>query len=151
MIEIYDIKDCLDDLENVMDIIYEEWGKFFKTSKEEKISKIKRNIENNELFPKIYVLKENNIMVGSFTIKEYDLENSELSPWLACVIVEKSYRGKGYGNILLKYIKNVIDRDYEKIHLFTNLDNFYEKINFKHLKNINHNGELNKLYLYERE
>jgi len=147
--ELIDVKDNIDDLKEVMDLIYEEWGKYFRSPKEEKLRKIRCSIEENKEFPKVYVLRENDIVIGSFMIKDEDLKGSNLSPWLSCVVIKKEYRGKGYGKILLDRIKKVIDNNYKKMYLFTHLDNFYEKIGFVYVKDVDHDGEIDKLYEYK--
>ena len=148
MIKLYNVKDCIEDLDEIMEWSYEEWGKYFRSSKEEKIAKIKELIQKGEEFPQIYAIKDNGVLVGSFTIKDKDLEGSELSPWIACVLVKKELRGKGYGRVVLENIKKVIDEKYPEIYLFTSLNNFYEKIGFEYIKDVNHNGEIEKLYAY---
>lgn len=148
MIKLYNVKDCIEDLDEIMEWSYEEWGQFFRSSKEDKISKMKKIIENGEEFPQIYVLKEDGVLVGSFTIKDKDLEGSDLSPWIACVLVKKELRGKGYGRIVLENIKKIIDEKYPKIYLFTSLVGFYEKIGFEYIKDVTHNGEVDRLYEY---
>ena len=100
----------IDLLNNIMDMIYDEWGKTFSSSKEEKLAKFKMAILAGEQFPQAYLLKENNNSIGSFLILEHELKGSDLSPWLACVVVNKEYRGKGNGKILLENIKKVIEK-----------------------------------------
>lgn len=148
MIKVYNVKDCLEDLEEIMEWSYEEWGKYFRSSKDEKIAKMKEIIKKGEEFPQIYAIKDDGKLVGSFTIKDKDLEGSDLSPWIACVLVKKELRGKGYGRVVLENIKKIIDEKYPKIYLFTSLDGFYEKIGFEYIKDVMHNGEVEKLYEY---
>ena len=133
-------------LNEVMDIIYDEWGSTFSSSKEEKLKKIKQSIIENKNFPHIYLLIHNNEIIGSFSILEYELKDSNLSPWLACVVINKKYRRKGYGKILLQYINEIIEKNFNTIYLTTELIGFYEKIDFKLIKIINNNGKNNRLY-----
>ena len=146
MTTLYNIKDCLQDLPEIMEMIYQEWGQFFKKPAEQKKQEITNAINSKCDFPQIYVIKQNNIVIGGFIIKDKDLENCDLSPWVACVVVKKEYRGKGYGRQLLLHLEQVCNL-YPQIYLFTTLKNFYEKIGFEYIKDINHNGEINKLYI----
>lgn len=146
MIELINIKDYMCDLKEVVDMITQEWGKFFRSSKEEKYSKIKQAIESNQQYPQIYVLKDNKKIVGSFTIKEHDLEDCDLTPWLACVIIKKELRGSGYGRIILQHIKKVIEENYPEIYLTTQHIGYYEKIGFEFVKHVSHNDEIDRLY-----
>lgn len=150
MLELIDAKDDLNCLEEIMELIYEEWGRYFSSSKESKLMKIKNSILEGNKLPKIYVLKKDKEVIGSFTIKENDLKGSDLTPWLACVVIKKEYRGKGYGMVLLDGIKKVIDSNYDNMYLLTSLNNFYEKIGFAYIKDINRDGEIDKLYGYRR-
>lgn len=136
----------IDEIENVMDLIFDEWGSTFSSSRESKLEKIKNAILSGAKFPQLYILKDNNKIIGSFNILEHELDGSDLSPWLACVVVNKEYRGKGYGSILLKYIEEVIEQNFNEIYLTTEHIGFYEKIGFKLMKIIDNNGINNRLY-----
>lgn len=136
----------INEIENVMDLIFDEWGSTFSSSRESKLEKIKNAILSGDKFPQLYILKDNNKIIGSFNILEHELDGSDLSPWLACVVVNKEYRGKGYGFILLKYIEEVIEQNFNEIYLTTEHIGFYEKIGFKLMKIIDNNGKNNRLY-----
>ena len=118
----------------------------FSSSKEEKLKKIKQSIIENKNFPHIYLLIHNDEIIGSFSILEYELKNSNLSPWLACVVINKKYRRKGYGKILLQYINEIIEKNFNTIYLTTELIGFYEKIGFQLMSIIDNNGKNNRLY-----
>lgn len=139
-------KENIEEVDNIMQMIYDEWGSTFSSPKEEKLNRLKTPILNGDIFPHAYLLKNNNDNIGSFLIVEHELKGCDLSPWLACVVVNKKYRGKGYGNILLNHIKNTIEENFNEIYLTTELVGFYEKIGFKLIKIINNNGKNNKLY-----
>lgn len=136
----------IDQLDIVMDMIYEEWGSTFSSSKESKLQKLKEGILQNGKFPQIYLLQEGEENVAAFSILEHELKGSDLSPWLACVVVNKKFRGKGYGKTLLQQIKNTIEDNFEKIYLTTELIGFYEKIGFQLMSIIDNNGKNNRLY-----
>lgn len=146
MIELINIKDSMGDLNEVLEMVAIEWGKYFRSSKEEKYNKIKHAIEAEMKYPQIYVLKDDKKIVGSFTIKEHDLEDCDLTPWLSCVIIKKELRGRGYGRIILQYIKKVIEENYPEIYLTTQHIGYYEKIGFEFVKHVSHNGEIDRLY-----
>ena len=136
----------IDLLNCVMDMIYDEWGSNFSSSKEDKLEKIRNEILKGGRFPRVYLLRDKNRNIGAFSILEHELEGSDLSPWLACVVVNKKYRGKGYGLVLLDKIKEVIENTYSGIYLTTKMNGFYEKIGFNLIKIIDNNGENNRLY-----
>lgn len=133
-------------INDVMDMIHEEWGYNFSSTKEEKLAKLQKLIEKGENLPQVYLLKNNDENIGTFSIVERELKGSDLSPWLACVVINKKYRGLGYGNILLKHIKQVIEDNFNTIYLTTDMIGFYEKIGFKLKQIIDNNGKNNRLY-----
>ena len=133
-------------LDDIMDLIYDEWGSSFSVTKQEKLSKFKTLILKNETFPQAYILKEGSESIGSFLILKHELKGSDLSPWLACVVINKKYRGKGYGKILLSHIKNIIEENFPEIYLTTEHVGFYEKIGFEFVKLIDNNGKNNRFY-----
>ena len=146
---IINVKENIEYLSEAMDMIYEEWGRFFNSSREEKFVKIKSAIQSGEEFPQVYVLKDQDKIIGSFTFKEKDIDGEEyetLSPWLSCVVIKKEYRGMGYGRKILQYIDKIAKQNYKQLYLFTTLTGYYEKIGFEFIKEIVHNGELNRLY-----
>lgn len=148
MVELVNIKNSLQDIDEVMDMIYAEWGQFFKSTKQQKIDKILKNINNGSEFPEVFVMKENDVIVGTFTFKERELDGEEFNfaPWLACVVVKPKFRGKGYGKQILKFIDMVASEKYPHLHLITHHTGYYEKIGFQFIKNVEHNGETHRLY-----
>ena len=116
------------------------------------MKKIKSAIENNLPFPQFYVMKENDEVIGSFVFKEHDIDEGEfasVSPWLACVIIRKDLRGKGYGKELLMHIDKIAKQCYPQLYLFTKHKGYYEKIGFEFIKEIEHHGEINRVYKKE--
>ena len=128
----------------ILNGLTQEWGQFFKKPVEQKRRELENAIKQQCEFPQIYVVKQDKTVVGSFMIKQKDLEDCDLSPWLACVVVKKQLRGKGYGRQVLEHIRRVCNQ-YPQVYLFTTLENFYEKIGFEYMYDIQHNGETNKL------
>lgn len=144
MSKLYNIKDCVQDLEEVVDMIYSQWGKFFRKTKEEKITEIKNAVANNLSFPIVYVMKEENEIIGTFTIKEMLVDEKEVtSVWY--LMIKKEFRGKGYGRKLLEHLNDVC-KEYNQIYLVTEHVDFYEKIGFKFIKEVEHNGQTDRLY-----
>lgn len=150
-IEVLNIRDNIEYLEQVMQMNYDQWGDFFTSSKEEKMKNIKKAFENQNPFPQIFALKKDNEIIGSFIFKEHDLgeEYASLSPWLACVIIRKDLRGKGYGKEILLQIDKIARELYPHLYLFTKHVGYYEKIGFEFVKEFVHHGEVNRLYKKE--
>lgn len=145
MCEFYDIKDCLSDLDEVIDIIYGQWGSFFRKSKQERMNEFLNAINNNLKFPRLYVMKSNDSVIGTFTIKEMNIDGQSL-PSVWYLIIKPQFRGMGYGRKLLEFLKRVCE-DKERVYLLTQHAGFYEKIGFEFVKNMEHNGQTDRLYM----
>ena len=97
-------------------------------------------------------MKDGAEVVGTFTFKEKDIEEGEfakVSPWLACIVVKKEFRGKGYGRKILEHIDSIARENYPQLYLFTEHVGYYEKIGFKFVKEIVHHGQINRVYKKE--
>lgn len=149
MLKIYNIKDKKEYLNEVAILTQLEWGSNTNSKEEfnnkvnKKIQKIIDNLEN-PYYCKL-ILLDDNILIGFISIFPTDgEERKELSPWYATMYVKKDYRGKGYSRLLNEAILNEAkNRNFEKIYLKTDLENYYEKFGAIYLDELN-NGE--KLY-----
>ena len=149
MLKIYDIREKLGYLEEIVTLCKLEWGntneskEVFQKKIHDKIDKIKDNLDN-PYFAKL-ILLDNNNLVGFISLFEKDGEERiDLKPWYATMYVKKEYRGKGYSKILNDAIlKEAKQRGFERVYLKTDLVNYYEKFGAIYLENLS-NGE--KLY-----
>ena len=152
MLKIYNIKDKLEYLKEVVTLTYLEWGSKINNEEilENKINiKIKKVYDNltNPFFCKLILLDDEKL-IGFISLFENDCdEKKELKPWYATMYVKKEYRGKGYSKLLNNAIlKEAKERGFNKIYLKTDLINYYEKFGAHYLEDLN-NGE--KLYYIE--
>ena len=146
--KIYNIKDKMEYLEEIALLTQKEWGKYsneeeFKNKLNQKINKIKENIDN-PYYCKLILLDEDQL-IGFISIFETDgEERQDLNPWYATMYVKKEYRGKGYSKILNDAIlKEAKNRGFNKIYLKSDLVNYYEKFGAIYMDDLS-NGE--KLY-----
>ena len=114
----------------VIELIFNEWVKGDNALLLEK----KKKMLNDELV-KPYVILDDNIPVGCFLIAYNDIkDHPEYNPNLACVCVQKEYRGRGYSNYILKYsVEELKKMDIEYAYLKTDLKGFYEKVGWEPL------------------
>lgn len=114
----------------VAKLIFDEWMKEDKSSFLEK----KKKVEKNGVV-KPYIILDNEIPVGCFLIVNDDIKGyPEYNPNLACVCVQKEYRGKGYSNYILKYsVEELKKLNIKYAYLKTDLKGFYEKIGWEPL------------------
>ena len=149
MLKVYNLKEKPQYIEEISILTQKEWGKKNLSLKEfnlkvkKKILKIKTNLKKFN-YCKLILLDDNNL-VGFISIFPKDgEERQDLSPWYATMYVKKEYREKGYSKILNDaIIAEARKRNFKKLYLKSNLENYYEKFGAKYLETLK-NGE--KLY-----
>lgn len=147
MLKIYDIREKLEYLEEVVTLTRLEWSnkndskEEFNNKVKEKIKIIKNNFDN-PYFAKLILLDDNNL-VGFISLFEKDGDRVDLKPWYATMYVKKEYRGKGYSKILNEAILNEVKkRGFKKVYLKTDLINYYEKFGAIYMEDLSNSEKL---------
>ncbi|WP_096435640.1 GNAT family N-acetyltransferase [Alteribacter populi] len=116
-----------DIFEEAVQVFWKEWGnesnyKFYKDC-------MIHSCINSDDIPLFYVALKNKKIIGTAAIIRNDLNSrQDLCPWLACLFVDKEFRGKQIGSELLNYgLKLANDLGYKKLYLTSDLENYYEK------------------------
>ncbi len=148
--DIYNLKDKLEYLDEVVRLEYEEWADNKEENREERLKRKKEKIccmFSNKAFCKL-ILVDNAELVGFISIFPEDCEEEkELTPWYATMYVKKEYRNHGYSRILNDAIlKEAKDRGFLTLYLKTDLKNYYEKFGVVFIKKLK-SGE--GLYKFE--
>lgn len=146
--KIYNLKEKLDYLDEVVKLEYEEWANDKEKNKNERIERKKEKICSMfdiKSFCKL-ILLDGNILIGFISIFPKDcVEEQKLTPWYATMYVKKEYRNNGYSRILNDAIlKEAKSRKFKVIYLKTELVNYYEKFGAILIKKLK-SGE----YLYK--
>ena len=131
--EIYNIKDRLEYLEEIVELTHNEWGnrilseEDYRVWLQKKIISIKSMLDRND-YCKLILLDEDNL-VGFISLFPTDGdERSDLSPWYATMFVKKEYRRRGCSKILNDaLLKESKKRGFERVYLKTDLNGYYEK------------------------
>lgn len=152
MLKIYNLKEKQEYIEEVATLTQKEWGQKnlndieFNIKVQTKIEKIKSNFDN-PYYCKL-ILLYNQTLVGFISIFPTDGdERRDLSPWYATMYVKKEYRGNGYSKILNNAIlSEAKKRNITRLHLKTDLNNYYEKFGATYLGTLQ-TGE--KLYYFD--
>ena len=148
MLKIYNLKDKLEYLKEVLLLEHQEWGEKVDSDKLDiKINKKRELVINNFDNPSFckLILLDDKELIGFISLfpKDGD-ERIDLTPWYATMYVKKEYRGSGYSKILNNAILNEAkNRGFKRVYLKSNLENYYEKFGAIYLDNLK-NGE--KLY-----
>jgi len=148
MLKIYNIKEKLEYLEEVVILTRLEWGEkaeskeVFNNKVQTKIKSIINELDN--LYFAILILLDDDNLVGFISLFENDsIERLDLKPWYATMYVKKEYRGNGYSRILNDAIlKEAKIRGFNKVYLKTDLVNYYEKFGAIYLGDLKNKEKL---------
>ena len=149
--KIFNLKDKMEYLNEVVNLEHDEWGINPDFDREKRINNKKKTIMDNldnKSFCKL-ILLDNNNLIGFISLFPYDSDEvKDLSPWYATMYVKKEYRGKGYSKILNDAIINEArNRGFKTIYLKSTLVNYYEKFGAVYIKNISDDEKLYKIDL----
>lgn len=141
--EIINIKNNDKYLKEYITLCYLTWSSK-KINLDEYINYKIKEILTSTKYIYILGLVSDNKLIGFISLFEEDgVIKENLTPWYATMYVKKEYRNKGYSRILngaiLKVAKSL---GYKKVYLKTTLVNYYEKFNFKYIKNLDDNEKL---------
>lgn len=144
-----------DNLNIITDWMYNWWGQTEGYSIEELKCYILNSLQSDRL-PLTYGIFNNNKIIAMYQFAYSDLDaRPDLYPWLANVYVDKDYRNKGIGKLLLESVKeNIRHTNFKEIYLYTYHNNFYEKFGFKFVSKIDTfkcNPRIQNLYKFEVE
>lgn len=142
------------ELNHLIDIHYNHWVKFNpKMQKENTIYKFSELYTKDELPFGIALIDDLDNIVGFCVFKIENLKKyPEIYPWLSDVMILESYRGKGYGRLLLKYGEEILkDLGYKTIYVWTDqAPDFYKKLGFIYKQEVEKNeGGFGKLFYKE--
>lgn len=149
--KIYNLKDKIEYLDEVVNLEYEEWANNKEENKKDRIKAKKEKILNsfnNKSFCKL-ILIDNNNLIGFISIFPKDCEEErELTPWYATMYVKERYRNNGYSRILNDAIlKEARNRGFSTLYLKTDLKNYYEKFGAIFIKKLKSGEDLYKFEL----
>ncbi len=118
--------------------MYQWWGIAEGYSMEEIHCYLKHGF-NTDKFPRTYGLFLGNLLIGcfQFTLNDFELR-PDIYPWLANLYIDKNWRGKGYGNILIEGAKSMANKTlpYKHIFLYTEHTGLYEHFGFQFVEEI---------------
>ena len=149
--KIFNLKDNMEYLNEVVNLEHDEWGINPDFDREKRINNKKKTIMDNldnKSFCKL-ILLDNNNLIGFISLFPYDSDEvKDLSPWYATIYVKKEYRGMGYSKILNDAIINEArNRGFKTIYLKSTLVNYYEKFGAVYIRNISDDEKLYKIDL----
>ncbi|MFI8417206.1 GNAT family N-acetyltransferase [Serratia sp. NPDC078593] len=93
---------------------------------------ITRAIGAENPLPQWYLLFENQQIIGCAGLITNDfISRVELYPWLCALFIEETHRGQGKAKQLIQHVaQHAKQLGFNKLHLCTDLEGFYEQSNF---------------------
>ena len=139
-IQVNKITDLTDDLLNtITDWMYNWWGVEDGYSYEAVKERMRYSCNSHRL-PQTFGMFLDDRIIGmyQFTLEDVFVR-PDLYPWLACVYIDKQFRGYGYGRTLMESVcenaKNNLVTD--SIYLYTKHIGLYEKYGWKFVSTVN--------------
>jgi GNAT superfamily N-acetyltransferase len=129
---------------------YKWWGKDKSKSLKE-IDEFYNGIIVSDDLPIIRALIINDTLIGFYELNaKDDIDEEEYTPYLANVFVKEQYRKQGYSSYLINDAKELAkNMGYEKLYLHSHLEDYYEKYDFKFLKEVNTKLGKKRIYVYK--
>ena len=129
--------------------MYEWWGTE-ENYKYDDIYAYMKNSFNKDKLPQTFIMYLDDKIIGMYQITYRDLfVRPNIYPWVANIYIDKEYRNKGYGKILISSIKNIVKENttFNELFLYTTHKNLYEKYGWECIEAIDRNNKLYRLCL----
>ena len=143
--------DILDTITNWM---YKWWGEKDGYTSEAVRCFMEHSLQKDRL-PQTHGLFLKNDIIGMFQLTYEDLKvRPDIYPWLANVYIDKKYRGKGYGRMMLENLKDIAMKnlDFKELFLYTKHKGLYEKFGWQYVCEIDTFDEKSRIEgLYKLE
>lgn len=147
MYRIVNVIDYPAGLEPAVVYIHDRWGRannfnYYRDA-------IKHSTHHPTRLPRFYLMIDDHEIVGCFALITNDfISRHDLYPWLACVYVESSHRGKRLSELMFEHAKTeAAIAGYKELFLTTDHDNFYEKFGWTRIDDgYSPEGQVSKIY-----
>ena len=116
---------------------WEEWGHITPDRSMDEWIEGLVNQANRDRIPVTLVAFDDDQPAGMASLVYYDMDTREdLTPWLASVLVEPSFRDRGHGSALVTAIEEIAAAlDVETLYLYTNsAQSLYERLGWKEIE-----------------
>lgn len=125
--EILNIQERSDLFEESVKVFWEQWGN--ETNYDFYEDCMRHSSTEMDAIPRFYIAVDDNEIIGTYALLRNDINSrQDLFPWLACLYVKPTYRGRLIGEILLEHGLNVTAKlGYKKLYLSSDLEGYYEK------------------------
>lgn len=117
-------------------LYYNEWTNNYKDINQV-IDNLKKRLSKTKLPISLVALLDKQV-IGAISLKDYEIEYENKTPWLASLIVDKNYRNLGIGKLLIDELVKIAKKlNYEELYLYTvNSSDYYLKLNWSCIDSI---------------
>lgn len=141
---IIDLSEEPEHLETLASWHHAEWASINPgQTLQDRIDKM-QNYLKDDFVPSTFIYKHNGELAGSAAIVENDMStHKELSPWMASVFVEPSFRKRGIGSALVRHVmQQAKEQGISTLYLFTpDQAPLYESLGWSTLFEEDYHGE----------
>jgi len=144
---IVNIREHPEYLEQAIAYIQSKWAN--RRSKKVYEDCITKSINAENSLPIWYVLMDGETIIGCAGLITNDfISRMDLCPWLCSLYIEKKYRKKSLGALLISQIKEDVGKmGFNKLYLCTDFTGYYEKYGFSYVGDGYHPwGERSRIY-----
>ncbi len=101
---------------------------------QQRIEKMQKYL-GDQLVPSTYIVLDEDTLVGSAALIEYDMDRPGWTPWLASVFIRPEYRRQGMASkLILHVMQTARTSGIEKLYLFTpDQADFYSRLGWSEL------------------
>ena len=113
---------------------------------------MKNAYDDEDKIPKFYLLMKDDDIAGCCAIITNDfISRHDLYPWMGCLYVEETHRGKQLGRKMLDFcVAEASKMGYDEIYLTTDHEGYYEKYGWIRIKDgYEPSGEVTRIYMRE--
>jgi GNAT superfamily N-acetyltransferase len=134
MYSIINVKSYSGGVESAAAYIHGKWGR--KENYPFYLDAITHSSEPGKPLPRFYLLLKGEEICGCYALLTNDLiSRQDIYPWLGCLFVEESERGRQLGSLLLKHgMGEAKQLNYSTLYLTTDHDGYYEKYGWRRME-----------------
>lgn len=141
---IISVLDNPESMQKIFEYVFSKWGS------EKTYNLYKDCISHCAVpFPNWYLLIDEEKPIGCAGLISNDfISRIDLYPWLCALYIEREYRGKAYGSLLIERIKTDAKKlGFKNLYLCTDHIGYYEKYGFSYIGDGYHPwGESSRIY-----
>jgi N-acetylglutamate synthase-like GNAT family acetyltransferase len=133
IMEVISVRNQPETVDSAISYIQSKWAS--EQSREVYQDCISHSLSTPSALPRWYILMDKDLIIGCAGLITNDfISRMDLYPWICALYVEKSYRGKNLGRLLIEAaIADAKEGGYDNCYLCTAHIGYYEKFGFSRI------------------